>query len=40
MSVIIGAFIGAGALFIYAAIKETDKREKQRRTEKWRRRRP
>ena len=40
MSIIIGAFIGAGAVFIYASIKETSKREKERRIEEWRRKLP
>lgn len=39
MSIIIALFIAAGAAFIFASIKETNEREKERRTAKWRQRR-
>lgn len=40
MSIIIGLFIVAGAAFIYASIKETSERKKERRGAKWRHRQP
>lgn len=38
MSIIIGLFIAAGTVFIYASIKETNDRKKECREAEWRRR--